>query len=284
MQLSNELFFALFSGVMVVAVVLLFEAMVKGTAEKPGIGLQIWPKAWQIGAIIVAVLPILLLAVGVPLMVLLLWFAREGAEGFKLIFAWNSSYASILAAVSCVIVALPLAVVSLKGKFGKLLERISYFGFGVPGIVMGTALVYIGLTISFLYQSLALLVFAYVLRFLPLAVGAIRSSLASIDASFVKAAKLLGASSGEAFRRITLPLTARGMAAGLSLVFLEAMRELPATLMLGPTEFETLATYMWRVYEAGYFGRAAAPSALLIAISVIGLAVIIVGERRADVA
>jgi len=82
--------------------------------------------------------------------------------------------------------------------------------------------------------------------------------------------------------RITLPLTLRGMIAGAALVFLEAMRELPATLMLGPTGFETLATYMWRVYEAGYFGRAAVPGLLLVLLSGVGLILMLSGEKKAQ--
>ena len=80
--------------------------------------------------------------------------------------------------------------------------------------------------------------------------------------------------------RITLPLTRCGMIAGAALVFLEAMRELPATLMLGPTGFETLATYMWRVYEAGYFGRAAVPGLLLVLLSGVGLILLLSGEEK----
>lgn len=98
----------------------------------------------------------------------------------------------------------------------------------------------------------------------------------------MKAARVLGASPREAFTRITLPLTLRGMIAGAALVFLEAMRELPATLMLGPTGFETLATYMWRVYEAGYFGRAAVPGLLLVLLSGVGLVLMLSGERKAQ--
>jgi iron(III) transport system permease protein len=147
---------------------------------------------------------------------------------------------------------------------------------------MGTALVYIGLQLPFIYQTLALLVIAYVLRFLPLAVGSVRSTSESLDGSLVKAARVLGAGRRETFLRVTLPLTRRGIVAGAALVFLESMRELPATLLLAPIGFETLATYLWRVYEAGYFGRAAVPGLLLVLLSALGVLLMLVGERRTE--
>ena len=226
--------------------------------------------------------PILLLAIVLPLAVFTLWLIREGTGGFEFSYAWNSAYASFLAAIVAVILAIPVAHAAIAGKAGRLMERITYFGFGVPGIVMGTALVYVGLQLPYLYQTLGLLVMAYVLRFIPLAVGSVRSTAENLDTGLVKAARVLGASPREAFMRITLPLTLRGMIAGAALVFLEAMRELPATLMLGPTGFETLATYMWRVYEAGYFGRAAVPGLLLVLLSGFGLILMLSGERRAQ--
>ena len=64
--------------------------------------------------------------------------------------------------------------------------------------------------------------------------------------------------------------------------FLETMRELPATLLLGPTGFDTLATYLWRVYEAGYFGRAAIPGLLLIFTSIIVLLIMLYTEDIAE--
>lgn len=268
----------------IVGLVLFVESTIKGNTERPGRQLWLWPNAWQKLLMLSATLPIIGLAIVLPLGIFLVWLVREGAGDFDMSLAWNSAYASFLAALAAVALALPVAHAAISGKAGRLMERITYFGFGVPGIVMGTALVYVGLQLPVLYQTLGLLVLAYVLRFLPLAVGSVRTTAERLDPSLVKAARVLGASPKEAFWRITVPLTYRGMIAGAALVFLEAMRELPATLMLGPTGFETLATYMWRVYEAGYFGMAAIPGLLLVLLSGVGLALMLSGEGRPDYA
>lgn len=266
----------------IVGLVLFLESRVAVTQERPGRCLTVWPGRWQVATSLLAVAPIPLLALVLPLSVFGLWLLREGAAGFELSYAWNSVHASLLAATAATVLALPVAYAAMAGRAGRVMERVTFLGFGIPGIVMGTALVYLGLQLPYFYQTLSLLVFAYVLRFLPLAVGSIRSTAESMDTSLVKAARVLGAPPREVFRRITLPLTRRGIVAGAALVFLEAMRELPATLLLAPTGFETLATYLWRVYEAGYFGRAAIPGLLLILMSALGLALMLSGERRAE--
>ncbi|WP_218353911.1 ABC transporter permease [Alteromonas lipotrueiana] len=268
----------------IVGLVLFVESTIKGNTERPGRPLCLWPARWQKVLMLGATLPIIILAIVLPLAIFVVWLIREGVGNFDISYAWNSAYASLLAALAAVILAVPVAHAAISGKAGRLMERVTYFGFGVPGIVMGTALVYVGLQLPVLYQTLGLLVIAYVLRFLPLAVGSVRTTAERLDPSLVKAARVLGASPREAFRRITLPLTYRGMVAGAALVFLEAMRELPATLMLGPTGFETLATYMWRVYEAGYFGMAAIPGLLLVLLSGLGLAIMLTGEGRSGYA
>ena len=147
---------------------------------------------------------------------------------------------------------------------------------------MGTALIYLGLKLPVFYQTFTLLIFAYVLRFIPLGITSVRNSLEGMDNSLASAARTLGAGPAEIFRRVTLPQLSKGITAGAALVFLETMRELPATLLLGPTGFDTLATYLWRVYEAGYFGRAAIPGLLLVFTSIIVLLIMLYTEDIAE--
>jgi len=263
----------------IVGLILFMESRLGTEREHPGRTLVLHPGRWTLGLGIAIVLVVFSLAVGLPMGLFGVWLARDGMSGFDPTVAMNSAMAALLAALGAVLLALPVAFAALTGRFGRIMERVTYLGFGVPGIVMGTALVYLGLQVTVLYQTLFLLVMAYILRFLPLAVGAVRSTAARLDAHLVQSARLLGASRFEAFRRVSLPLTVRGMAAGAALVFLEAMRELPATLLLRPTGFETLATQLWQVYEAGYFGRAAVPGLLLVLISGIGLVLMLSGER-----
>ena len=265
-----------------VAFVLLLESLFRSDPGVTGRLPLIRPTRWQLLAAISGVAPILLLAIVLPLAIFTLWLVRDGGGDFDFAIAWNSTYASLLAALLAVLLALPVAQAAMAGRIGRIFERIVYFGFGIPGIVMGTALLYLSLELPVLYQTLAVLVAAYVLRFLPLAVGAARATAETVDSNLTPAARVLGAGPFEVFRRVTLPITIRGVIAGAALVFLESMRELPATLLLAPTGFETLATYLWRVYEAGYFGRAAIPGLLLLLMSGLGLALMLFGERRAE--
>lgn len=266
----------------IVGLVLYLEARVGSEPERPGRTLSLGVGRWQAGGLFLVMALIAGLAILIPLAVLGLWLAREGMADFEIGIALNSAYAALLAAVGAVVLAVPVAYAAMAGRTGRLMERITYLGFGVPGIVMGTALVFLGLQLPFLYQTLALLVLAYVLRFLPLAVGSVRSTAERLDPNLIQAARTLGASRREAFSRVSLPLISRGLIAGAALVFLEAMRELPATLLLRPTGFDTLATHIWRVYEAGYFGRGAVPGLLLVVISGFGLVLMLTGEYRAE--
>ncbi|MAS08808.1 iron ABC transporter permease [Salinisphaera sp.] len=263
-----------------VVIVLFFESRVRVRRERPGRILRLpLGNGVKAGALLLAGL-VVFAALVLPVAIFGAWLVREGVVGFEPAYALNSAYAALLAAAGAVILALPVAYAASVGWMGRLCERATYLGFGIPGIVMGTALLYLGLRLPLLYQTLTLLVLAYVLRFLPLAVGAVRSSTERVENNLVGAARSLGATPGEAFRRVSLPLILPGIVAAAALVFLEAMRELPATLLLRPTGFDTLATYLWRVYEAGYLGRGAVPALALVVVSGVALVLMLSGEAR----
>jgi ABC-type Fe3+ transport system, permease component len=126
-----------------------------------------------------------------------------------------------------------------------------------------------------IYQTVPLLVFAYVVRFIPQAVGSIRTSTLQVDQQLVEAARTLGETPMRAFRTVTLPLVTPGIVAGGALVFLTSMKELPATLILRPTGFETLVTVIWRAQENAFYQYAVVPSLLLLTVSGLSMVVLL---------
>lgn len=223
------------------------------------------------------------LALVLPVGILLSWLLREPA-GYGFDFSWiyglNSLVGAVLAAVAATLLAVPVAYLAGRtdGLLARAFERATYVGYAAPGVVIGFSLVYFGQSYApFLYQTLPLLLFAYVVRFIPQAVGTIRSSVLQVDPKLTEAARTLGHSRRSAFRKVTLPLIVPGIVSGAALVFLTTMKELPATLLLRPTEFETLTTYIWRVREAAYYGEAAIPALALVAVSGVSMLILLRG-------
>jgi len=207
----------------------------------------------------------------VPAAVLGYWLAR-GLERADL--PWretvNSMSASALAAVVAAAAALPIALLATRypSRWTRLLERLSFAGNALPGIVIALSLVFFAANYaSPVYQTLALLVFAYVVRFLPQALAGVESSLASVGPRVEEAARVLGRGPLATALTVTVPLVRSGIFAGGALVFLSAMKELPATLLLRPIGFETLATEIWKLTSVGAYSQAALPALLLIAAS-----------------
>lgn len=197
--------------------------------------------------------------------------------------ALNSLTGAGLAAVVTVLAALPVAALAARYRtaLASGLERASYVGFGLPGVVVGLSLVYFGANYApWLYQTLALLVFAYAVRFLPEAMGATRSSLVQVNPRTEEAARGLGLSPLRAWLRVMLPLARPGLLAGAALVFLTVIKELPLTLMLAPTGFHTLATGIWSATSEAFYARAALPALLLLAVSSLSVAVILSQDRH----
>jgi iron(III) transport system permease protein len=241
-----------------------------GVARPPAIvrlGRWRWPAVAFCAAVV-------LIALVLPTSVLLYWVVRGVSAGEPILFlwqaAWNSAYVAALAAVVAVAAALPVAITSIRypGWFSAALERVTYVGFALPGIVVALALVFfaIGFATPF-YQTAVLLIFAYVVLFMPAALGPVRTSLLQVRPSVEEVARSLNRSPVRVLTSVTLPLLRTGILAGAAMVFLLTMKELPATLILSPTGFTTLATSIWSAASEAFFARAAAPSLLLILVT-----------------
>ena len=119
-----------------------------------------------------------------------------------------------------------------------------------------------------------MLILAYTVRFLPQAVGALRASLLQISPRVEEAARSLGMSGLRTWISVTVPLARRGVLSGAALVFLTVIKELPATLLLRPIGFNTLATRIWSAAAEGFWARAAAPALILITLSALSMLLI----------
>ena len=209
-----------------------------------------------------------------PAGVLGYWLARGIANEREFQMPWREAFHSLgasgLAAGAAVLTALPVALLALRypSRTSNMLERLSYAGNALPGLVIALSLVFFAARYaSPVYQTLALLVFAYVVRFFPQGLSGVESALERVSPRYEEAARGLGRGPLQTIALVTVPLVRSGVLAGAALVFLSAMKELPATLLLRPIGFETLATEIWKLTQVGAYSRAALPALVLIAVS-----------------
>ena len=157
------------------------------------------------------------------------------------------------AGVVATLAAVPIALLSVRFPRRTVLglERSNLVVLAIPGLVIALSLAYV--TEHFLqgrfYQTSSLQVVAYVIMFFPLAVVAVRAAVARAPVGLEEVAGSLGVSRRAVMWRVTLPLVAPGLVAAFALVFLETATELTATLVLHPTNVQTLATQFW-AYES----------------------------------
>ncbi len=218
---------------------------------------------------------------GVPLGMILFWLTQHSAAAIapgelsvaRLAGATLSSlWLGVAGAAVTVVLALPLGYLDARyrGRLVTLIERTAFVARGVPGIVVALAL--IALTVRaapLLYQSAALLMAAYAILFLPLALVSVRGALLQAPPVLEESARSLGLGWPETVRRVVLPLAAPGLGAGMALVFLSVVTELTATLLLAPIGTETLATQVWANCRELAFAAAAPYAALMLALSLL---------------
>lgn len=191
---------------------------------------------------------------------------------------WNTAYPAFIASFLCGLVALLL---SFWQKFEqvniiqKILISFSVSGYAFPGIILG--LVILISTTSFdrmvnnvlpvggtiLSGSLFGLIFAYFLRFLTVAYGNIKPISDQLSFSLFEASKLMGYNKFQIIKLVFLPILQKPIYVAFILVFIDIVKELPATLLLRPFGFESLATHSYNMAGLEQIAESS-PSALMI--------------------
>ncbi len=214
------------------------------------------------------------LAIGVPVGALTRWLWIGGPDvwlvddiGSALV---QTAGLAALGALAAVALAYPIAWVAVRnhGVAGRLIEGANFVTSSLPGIVTALALVTVAIRIAPpLYQTVALLVGAYVLMFIPRATVSLRAGLAQVPTGLEDASQSLGATPAATFARVTLRLTAPAAAAGAAMVFVAVATELTATLLLAPTGTRTLSMRFWSLASELDYAAAAPHAAIMVVLT-----------------
>ena len=228
---------------------------------------------------------VLFLSIVGPVSVLVWWVWRgavnqsagfAGGDGLGGLWGptWHTLTVAVAAGVVAVVVVLPIAMLTARYHSRFALPALTFLGagFALPGLVIALSVVFMTLRIdalSWLYQTMPLLIFAYVVHFGAQAFRTAEVGVAAADRRLDEAARMLGASAVRRFVRVDLPIMAPVLSAGGGLVMLSTMKELPATLLAAPIGFDTLATHVWSATEDGFLADAALASLILLAASAV---------------
>lgn len=206
---------------------------------------------------------------------------HTGLQGFGS-YVWNSLWSSGLAALIAVLFSLPVALLSVRypNRFSKFISRFCQVGYAIPGVVIALSLVlFVNRALPFLYATPFVIVIAYVLRHMPQAIRASESALNQLSPSLEEASRTLGRTSLQTLFQVTLPLILPGLLAGGSLAFITSLKELPATLLLRPPGFDTLAVRVWVWAGEGFYLQAAPAALLLVLVSALPLSFLLRREK-----
>lgn len=223
---------------------------------------------------------------GLPALLLIRWSwgaLSSGAVDARFwAFAGNSVLLSGLAATVAMLLGFPLAYLATRRstRLTQLSLQTAYAGYVLPGPVGALAwLAIVTNLMPFLLGSAVILVLAYVVHFLPAGLQALEPALEQVTPNLEEASRSLGLGLAATLRRITLPLAQGGMATAWVLMFLQSMKELPATLLLRPVGFDTLAVRVWLEASEEYY-QLAAPSALLLVMMALPVIVLLEAQQR----
>ncbi len=204
----------------------------------------------------------------------------------------NTMLLSAIATLVIIGAGLVVAFAARQSRAGLHLLRIASLGYAVPGTVLAIGLLWplalvdaglnrIGLVSGmFLSGSIGALVYAYGARFMAIAAGGIEAGLSRIPPSFDQAARMLGRTPGGTIRAIHLPLVRPALFTAALLVFVDCMKELPATLLLRPLAFETLSTHLYGEAARGTYEDGAIAAILIVLFGLIPVILLARLSRR----
>lgn len=219
--------------------------------------------------------------------------ARHVAPDFAALLWSTCALAGVTAAVASVLAVLLAYAGRLHGTATvRVAAQLVSMGYALPGAVIAVGVLLplawadhalvpslervLGRPLGLLLTgSAAGLVLAYVVRFLAVGLQTVDASLGKIPPSLDDAARVLGARAGSALRRVHLPLMRGGLLTAVVLVFVETMKEMPATLLLRPYGLNTLAVEIWERTAESMWQEAAVPALALVAVGLLPVVLLI---------
>ncbi len=227
------------------------------------------------------ILSILGLAFFAPVLLLLKWSAEavlnNGIDSRFVRFTSNTLFVSAIGATLATVLALPAAYLHARKPdiLSKTAFYLSTLGYSLPGPVIAVGLLLTaGIIFPWLYGGLLLLIAAYFVRFIPVTIHSQDSAISAVSKSLEDASQTLGAGTWRTISKILLPLIKPGLLTGWVIVFVDCMKELPATLMLRPIAFDTLAVRVWMETSEALWEMAAPPALLIVLAGLVPIAIL----------
>ncbi len=237
----------------------------------------------------------------VPVGQLLVWVIQTGLSAFDARFVQLIQHTFLLGLIAAILVAAAALGVSLAQRFGNSsawLTQFTSLGYALPGSVLAVGVMvaftfldrellapvytFLGITHTgqILVGSVTALILAYIIRYFSVGLGPIQSGLERIRPSFEEAARTLGCNRRQVVWRVYLPLLSPATLTAMVLVLVDVMKEMPATLLLRPFGWDTLAVRVYEMTSEGEWQRAALPALVLVLVSVVPVVMMIRRSRR----
>lgn len=212
-----------------------------------------------------------------PLVVLIVLSLMAAPDPRLWSFVFNTLSVAVVGATIAIAIVLPIAYLHIRKK--SLITRASSYavtvGYSLPGPVVAVGLTLLATTfVPALFGGFIILIFAYLVRFSPIALQSHESAIGQVSASLEDASRTLGMTANQTIKKITLPLIKPALLSAWVLVFVDIMKELPATMMLRPLAFDTLAIQVWMMASEELWELSALPALLIVLVGLAPIAYI----------